>query len=63
MRNVGKFRDVVTALPSRGFCDVTNGNVLIRSERAKHLSRRTVVKLTSAYLNLDRDLLIRDTEK
>ena len=55
MTNVGRFRYVVTPLPSRKFCDVTNGDVATCSEMAKHHSRRTVVKLTSAYVNLDTD--------
>ena len=53
--DVGKFRYVVTSLPSREIRDVTNGDVVLRSEMAKHHSRCTVVKLTSAYLNLDTD--------
>ena len=43
---------VVTARHSCEFRDVTNGNVQIRSEIAKQLSRCTVVKLTMAYLTL-----------
>ena len=52
MNDVGKFRHVVTPIPSREIRDVTNGNVTKRSESAKHLSRRTVVKLTTAYFTL-----------
>ena len=52
MNDVGKFRYVVTPLPSREIRDVTNGSVTKRSESGKHDSRRTVVKLTTAYLTL-----------
>ena len=46
---------VVTARRSRNIRDVTNGNVTKRSECAKHVSRRTVVKLTTAYFRLETD--------
>ena len=55
MTNVGKFRYVVTLLASRDIHDVTNRNVPIHSESAKQRSRRTVVKLRSAFLNMDTD--------
>ena len=35
--------------------DLTNGDVQIRSESAKHLSHCTIVKFTSAYLRLTTD--------
>ena len=53
--NVGNLLIVVTPLPSRHIRDVTNADVSKRSEREKHLSRRTVVKLTSAYVRLTTD--------
>ena len=43
---------VVTSRHSREIRDVTNQYVPIRSESAKHPSRRTVVKLTAAYVML-----------
>ena len=46
---------VVTVRHSREIHDVTNGDVQIRSEMAKHRSRRTVVKLTTAYFMLETD--------
>ena len=46
---------VVSTRPARQFRDVTSGDVLKRSELAKHLSRRTVVKLTAAYIRLVTD--------
>ena len=41
---------VVTAWHSRHIHEVTNRNVIIRSESEKQHSRRTVVKLKAAYL-------------
>ena len=43
---------VVTAQNSRKIRDVTNGGVTKRSEMAKLRSRRTLVKLTAAYVRL-----------
>ena len=43
---------VVTARYSREIRDVTNRGVTKRSEMAKLPSRRTVVKLTAAYVRL-----------
>ena len=47
---------VVTAQQWRQICDVTNAGVGWRSERGKHPSRCTVVKLTTAYLTMVTDL-------
>ena len=43
---------VVTAHDSHDFRDLTNADVGLHSESAKHPSRRTVVKLTAAYFML-----------
>ena len=43
---------VVTPHCSRHIRDVTNQDVPIRSESAKHCSRPTVVKLTAVYVML-----------
>ena len=51
---IGKLINV-TAQRRRQTRDVTNQDVTKRSESAKHLSQHTVVKLMSAYLNLDTD--------
>ena len=44
---------VVTAWQAHQFHDVANGNIKLCSKSAKQRSRLTVVKLTSAYLEVD----------
>ena len=51
--DIDKFRYVVMSLPSRKICDVTNEDVRLRSEMAKHSSHCSVVKLMTGYFTLE----------
>ena len=51
-KNTTTTTTTVTIPPTRQIRDVTNQDIAGRSERAKHLSQRTVVNLTSAYVRL-----------